>query len=83
MAYYLEGVDFIVSGGNSKGYWLPWYDPHSHTYIMQGYGGGTEFSHIKLLVDEESHLFMGYETVIDGKASQTLLSDDFKYPLDT
>ena len=44
---------------------------------MQGYGGGTEFSHIKLLVDEDSHLFMGYETVIDGKTSQTLLADDF------
>ena len=78
MAYFLEGVDFVVAGGNSKGYWLPWYDPHSHTYVMQGYGGGTEFSHIKLLLDENSHLFMGYETVIDGKASQTLLADDFQ-----
>ncbi|MDP7027485.1 MAG: endonuclease/exonuclease/phosphatase family protein [Candidatus Marinimicrobia bacterium] len=78
LAYYLEDVDFVVSGGNSKGYWLPWYDPHSHTYVMQGYGGGTEFSHIKLLVDANSHLFMGYETVIDGKASQTLLADDFQ-----
>ena len=78
LAYYLEDVDFVVAGGNSKGYWLPWYDPHSHTYVMQGYGGGTEFSHIKLLVNEKSHLFMGYETVIDGKASQTLLADDFQ-----
>ena len=78
LAYYLEDVDFVVAGGNSKGYWLPWYDPHSHTYVMQGYGNGTEFSHIKLLVDENSHLFMGYETVIDGKASQTLLADDFQ-----
>ena len=78
MSYFLEGVDFVVAGGNSKGYWLPWYDPHSHVYVMQGYGGGTEFSHIKLLVNEESHLFMGYETVIDGKASQTLLADDFQ-----
>ena len=77
LAYYLEDVDFVVAGGNSKGYWLPWYDPHSHTYVMQGYGGGTEFSHIKLLVDENSHLFMGYETVVDGRASQTFLSDDF------
>jgi len=78
LAYYLEDVDFVVAGGNSKGYWLPWYDPHSHTYVMQGYGGGTEFSHIKLLVNENSYLFMGYETVIDGKASQTLLADDFQ-----
>ena len=78
MAYFAEDVDFIVAGGNSKGYWLPWYDPHSHTYIMQGYGNGTEFSHIKLLVDEDTHLFMGYETLVDGRASQTLLSDDFE-----
>ena len=78
LAYYLEDVDFVVAGGNSKGYWLPWYDPHSHTYVMQGYGSGTEFSHIKLLVDDSSHLFRGYETVIDGKASQTLLADDFQ-----
>ena len=78
MAYFTEDVDFIVAGGNSKGYWLPWYDPNSHTYIMQGYGNGTEFSHIKLLIDEKTHLFMGYETLVDGRASQTLLSDDFE-----
>ena len=78
MAYFTEDVDFIMTGGNSKGYWLPWYDPNSHTYIMQGYGNGTEFSHIKLLIDEKTHLFMGYETLVDGRASQTLLSDDFE-----
>ena len=78
MAYFLEGVDFVIAGGNSKGYWLPWYDPHSHVYVIQGYGGGTEFSHIVLLVEENTHLFMGYETVVDGKASQTLLADDFQ-----
>ncbi|MBC8310922.1 MAG: endonuclease/exonuclease/phosphatase family protein [Candidatus Marinimicrobia bacterium] len=78
MAYFAEDVDFIVAGGNSKGYWLPWYDPNSHTYVIQGYGNGTEFSHIKLLVDEHTHLFMGYETLVDGRASQTLLSDDFE-----
>ncbi len=79
MAYFLDDVDFVVAGGNSKGYPLPWQDPHSHVYVMQGYGGGTEFSHVKLLVDKETHLFMGYETVVDGKASQTLLADDFSY----
>ena len=79
MAYFLNDVDFIVAGGNSKGYPLPWQDPNSHAYVMQGYGGGTEFSHIKLLVDKKTHLFMGYETVIDGRSSQTLLADDFFY----
>ena len=78
MTYFLKDVDFVVAGGNSKGYPLPWYDPHSHTYVMQGYGGGTEFSHLKLLIDSETHLFMGYETVVDGKAGQTLLADDFQ-----
>ena len=82
LGYFLEDVDFVVAGGNSKGYPLPWYDPHSHTYIMQGYGGGTEFSHIQLIIDETSHKFMGYETVIDGKASQTLLADDFQSNID-
>ena len=77
MSHYLNDVDFIVAGGNSKGYPLPFYNPNSHTYVIQGYGGGTEFSHIKLLIDKESHLFKGYETVVDGRASQTLLADDF------
>ena len=79
MAYFLENVDFIVAGGNSKGYWLPWYDPNSHVYVIQGYGGGSEFSHLKLLVDSKTHLFTGYETIVDGKVSQTLLADDFSY----
>ena len=35
MAYYMEDVDLIVAGGNSKGYWLPWYDPHSHVYAIK------------------------------------------------
>ncbi len=78
LGYFLEDVDFLVAGGNSKGYPLPWYDPHSHVFVMQGYGGGTEFSHIQLLIDRNSHTFMGYETVVDGRASQTLLADDFQ-----
>jgi endonuclease/exonuclease/phosphatase family metal-dependent hydrolase len=77
LGYFADDIDFIVAGGNSKGYWMPWYDPHSHTYVMQGYGNGTEFSHVKLLIDDNSHKFLGFETVIDGRASQTLLSDDF------
>lgn len=78
LGYFLEDVDFLVAGGNSKGYPLPWYDPHSHVFVMQGYGGGTEFSHIQLLIDRDSHTFNGYETVVDGRASQTLLADDFQ-----
>ena len=75
--YYAKGIDIIISGGNSKGYPLPWYDPNSHVYVFQNYGNGTEFGHIKLLVDGESHKFMGYETVVKGRTSQSLLEDDF------
>jgi len=77
MGYYAQGVDVIVAGGNSKGYNTPWYDPHSHAYVFQNYGNGTEFGHVRLLIDRESHDFIGYETVVDGRVSQTLLADDF------
>ncbi|NOZ07481.1 MAG: hypothetical protein GXO91_01235 [FCB group bacterium] len=77
MGYYAQGVDIIVAGGNSKGYNKPWYDPRSHTFVFQNYGNGTEFGHVKLLIDRASHDFIGYETVVDGRVSQTMLSDDF------
>ena len=77
MGYYAHGADIIVSGGESKGYPLPWYDPNSHAYIFQNYGNGTEFGHIRLRIDSKTHLFTGYETVVDGRVSQTLLADDF------
>ena len=77
MAYFCKDVDFIVSGGNSKGYALPWYDPNSNVYVSQNYGNGTEFGHLKLLINKEYNLFSGYETVVANRASQTLLSDDF------
>ena len=77
MGYYADGVDIIISGGESKGYPLPWYDSKSHVYIFQNYGNGTEFGHIKLKVDLQSHSFIGYETVVSGRVSQTLLADDF------
>ena len=77
MGRYAHGVDVIVAGGVSKGYPLPWYDPSSHVYIIQNYGGGTEFGHIRLKIDRSTHMFTGYETVVDGRVSQTLLADDF------
>ena len=83
MGYYSEGVDIIISGGESKGYPLPFYDPKSHTFIFQNYGNGTEFGHIQLLIDSSTHKFIGYKTVIDGRASQTTLADDFTPHLET
>ncbi|MFQ6610777.1 MAG: hypothetical protein ACE5D7_08275, partial [Fidelibacterota bacterium] len=70
MGHYAEGADIIVTGGNSKGYPLPWYDPFTHVFIIQNYGGGTEFGHLRLIIDRETHMFTGCETVIDGRVSQ-------------
>ena len=72
-----NGVDVIVSGGISKGYNLPWYDPYSHVYIFQNYGNGTGFGHFKIDFDSSTKIFKGYQTMVDGKVGQTLLSDDF------
>ncbi|MAV65248.1 MAG: hypothetical protein CMG00_08675 [Candidatus Marinimicrobia bacterium] len=78
---FANGIDIIVSGGFSKGYDSPWYDPNSHVYTFQNYGNGTGFGHFTIKIDKESKLFKGYETAVDGKVGQTLLSDDFDIDL--
>lgn len=77
MGYYADGVDVIVTGGVSKGYGMGWYDPRTHVHIFQNYGNGTEFGHIRMKIDPKSHIFIGYDTVVEGRVSQTLLEDDF------
>ena len=77
LGYFSNGVDLIVSGGVSKGYPKPWYDPNSHVYIFQNYGGGTSFGHIILNIDRKSKKFKGYSSATSNSVSQTLLSDDF------
>ena len=62
-------VDFIVSGGRSKGYDNAWYDPNSHIYVFQNYGNGTEFGHFKIICDEKSKLFKGYESAVKNSVS--------------
>ena len=74
---FVNDIDIIVSGGVSKGYDLPWYDPYSHVYIFQNYGNGTGFGHFKMSFDDKTKVFRGYGTMIDGKIGQTLLSNDF------
>jgi len=75
MGYFSKRADIIVSGGVSKGYNLPWVDPNSDVLIMQNYGNGTSFGHIKLEILNKS--FNGYEFMIKNNQSQTLLLDDF------
>tara|TARA_Y100000590_G_scaffold173605_1_gene198520 strand:- start:65 stop:1960 length:1896 start_codon:yes stop_codon:yes gene_type:complete len=79
LGYYAEDVDFIISGGISKGYRSPWYDKNSHTYIFQNYGNGTGFGHFKLKFDKEEKKFIGYESAVKNNISQTLSLDDFNY----
>lgn len=82
LGYFAKGADLIVSGGESKGYKQPWYDPNSHVYVFQNYGNGSEFGHVVIKIDNESHLFKGFETVVAGRTSQTLLMNDFSVDTD-
>ena len=77
MAYFAEDVDLIISGGESKGYPLPFYDTNSHVYTFQNYGNGTEFGHFQIMIESDNNVFVGYKPSVKGRVSQTTLSDDF------
>jgi endonuclease/exonuclease/phosphatase family metal-dependent hydrolase len=77
LTYYASGADIVVTGGVSKGYPEIWYDIHSHVYLTQNYGNGTEFGHIILEIDDKTKLFKGLKTAISGRVGQTLLADQF------
>ena len=79
LGYYLSGVDIVVSGGISKGYPTPWYDPNSHVFTFQNYGGGTSFGHFILQYDHKEKLFTGYESAVTGQVTQTLFINDFSF----
>ena len=79
MAYFAEGADIIISGGVSKGYPLPFYDPNSHVYTFQNFGNGTEFGHFRMRFDQLTKSFIGYESAVKGRISQTTLEDDFTF----
>ena len=79
LGYYATGIDIIVSGGISKGYKTPWYDPYSHVYIFQNYGNGTSFGHFSLEYDKDTKLFTGFDYKVENNISQTLFLDDFRY----
>ena len=79
IARFSEGIDVIISGGVSKGYNSPWYDPYTHTYVFQNFGNGTGFGHFKMIFDYQNKIFKGYKAMVDNKISQTLLKDDFDF----
>ena len=79
LGFYADGIDVIVSGGISKGYPKPWYDPNSHVYTFQNYGGGTSFGHFIINYDFNSKLFMGCKSAVTNQSSQTLFLNDFRY----
>ena len=72
-------IDLIVSGGISKGYPTPWYDPVSHVYTFQNYGNGTSFGHFKINFDINTNLFTGFDYSVEKSISQTLFLNDFDY----
>ena len=75
MGYFSNDVDIIVSGGFSKGYRTPWTDPNTGVDIVQNYGNGTSFGHLKLIIEDNKYKRFDY--VIKNNFSQTLLADDF------
>ena len=79
LGYYADGIDILISGGISKGYPTSWYDPNSHIYTFQNYGGGTSFGHIIAKYDGQSKLFYNYESAVSGQVSQTLFLNDFRF----
>ena len=79
LGYYADDIDLIVSGGISKGYPKPWYDPNSHVYTFQNYGNGTSFGHFKINFDEQNGFFIGFDYEVKNSISQTLFLNDFRY----
>ena len=82
LGYFSEGIDVILSGGVSKGYNTPWYDPNSHVYIFQNYGNLTGFGHFEMNFDKQRKAFSGFSYVVTNQIQQTLFLDDFDYNID-
>ena len=79
LGYYATGADLIISGGVSKGYRQPHYDPNTHVYTFQNYGNGTEFGHFLVNYDKISKQFVGYDYTVENSITQTLFIDDFSF----
>ena len=50
-------------------------DPNTGVDIVQNYGNGTSFGHLKLIIEDNKYKRFDY--VIKNNFSQTLLADDF------
>ena len=79
LGYHSKNIDLIISGGISKGYPTPWYDPFSHVHTFQNYGNGTSFGHFKINFDTNTNLYIGYDYAVKNSISQTLFLNDFDY----
>jgi len=79
LGYFATGVDVIISGGISKGYKSPWYDPYSHVFTFQNYGNGTSFGHFSINYNEDTKLFSGFNYKVNNSISQTLFLHDFSF----
>lgn len=77
LAHHAEGADLIVSGGVSRGYDTPWYDPTTHAAVLQNYGGGSEFGHVRLHINPETRVLERIETVDRSRVNLSLMDDEF------
>lgn len=77
LAHYAEGADVLISGGVSRGYDDPWFDPNSHVAVLQNYGGGSEFGHVKLIIDPQTKLLKKIENASRTSINVSLMADEF------
>jgi len=82
LAYLVDGIDLIVSGGTNAGYNTPWEDPQTHTLIVQGYGGASNIGHIVLYIHRETGTLAGYKQPFSRGVLFTLSTDDVRPDLD-
>jgi len=72
----VHGIDVIISGHTHIGFAEPWVNPINHTVIVQGYANGTGIGHLRLALDGETGILLGYDLPF-GEEYISLLHDQF------
>ncbi|MBN1433646.1 bifunctional metallophosphatase/5'-nucleotidase [Candidatus Fermentibacterales bacterium] len=72
----IRGIDLIVSGHIHYGLRQPWVNPVTHTIVVQGYANGTGLCRIRLAIDPETRMLVGYDLPENGEAYVNLLHDE-------
>lgn len=77
LAHEVPGIDVLVGGHMHKGFREPWFDPMTHTMVVQGYAYGSNIGHIILEVDPETRTLAGYRYPAKDGILVTLFEDEF------